>query len=461
MQDAAVQHAERHATVDPGAAAVLIVAAIARRIFGARAFLPAEACGESSDRGRPRPLWSRCGRRTVKVGEDARAPAGSSRTGMSAFQANVRNAAGGVRDPELGTAGLSGQRRVGRIGLGLAVLTSLGLGELRGADPATNAVTAVASLAMPKARVVVVEEPGAIRAFVPQLPVVRHMFDRGLTNLTGRATVVDAWRSLISTQDVVGIKVCTAPGPTSGTRPAVAEALVQSLISAGHPPGGIVIWDRQLGPLRAAGYGALPEQYGIRIAASADAGYDTNHFYDSAFIGQPVWGDHEFGQRGPEVGRRSYVSRLVTQQMTRIINLTPLLNHNIAGVSGNLVGLALGSVDNTVRFVNSPGQFAISVPEIYALPILGDRVVLNVVDALLAQYYGEERSLLHYTAVLDQLRFSTDPVALDVLSVQELARQRELADSPAAKDDSPLFSNASLVEIGIHDPKNIQVEWVR
>jgi hypothetical protein len=338
----------------------------------------------------------------------------------------------------------------------------VGLGEgRRGDDPPTNRVSAAAIVSMPKARVVAVEETGAIVAFVPRLPVVRRMFDVGLTNLTRRGTVAEAWRTLVSTQDIVGIKVCTAPGPTSGTRPTVAEAMVQSLLSAGQAPSNIVIWDRHIEPLRAAGYSALQERYGVRVASSADAGYDTNHFYESAYIGHPVWGDLEFGQRGPEVGRKSYVSRLVTQQMTCIINLTPLLNHNLGGVSGNLVSLALGSVDNTVRFQNSSRQFAIAVPEIYALPILGDRVVLNVVDALLAQYYGEERSLLHYTAVLDQLRLSTDPVALDVLSVQELARQRELADSPPTPEAGSLYANAALVEIGINDPKNILIEWVK
>ena len=40
--------------------------------------------------------------------------------------------------------------------------------------------------------------------------------------------------------------------------------------------------------------------------------------------------------------------------MTKIINVTPLLNHNLAGVSGILYGLAIGSVDNTLRFELDP-----------------------------------------------------------------------------------------------------------
>jgi hypothetical protein len=83
------------------------------------------------------------------------------------------------------------------------------------------------------------------------------------------------------------------------------------------------------------------------------------------------------------------------------------------------------------------------------------------VDALICQYEGEERSLLHYSAVLNQLRFSRDPVALDVLSLQELGRQRELAKAPTVKTNRALYDNAALLELGVDDEKRIQVEYLR
>jgi hypothetical protein len=115
-------------------------------------------------------------------------------------------------------------------------------------------------------------------------------------------------------------------------------------------------------------------------------------------------------------------------------------------------------VDNTLRFASEADRLATAVPEIYALPVLGDRVVLNIVDALVAQYYGEERSLLHYARVPGQLRFSTDPVALDVLSIQELERLREAAHAPPAKPNFQLYQNAAMLEIGVADPGRIQIE---
>lgn len=284
------------------------------------------------------------------------------------------------------------------------------------------------------------------------------MVECGLTNLTGKSTSTEAWRSLVSTQEVVGIKVFSPPGANSGTRPAVVMAIVEGLLAAGLPPKSIVVWDRQATDLRLAGYYDLADKYHIRVAGGAQAGYDETTFYDTPLIGNLLWGDSEFGKKGPGVGRKSYVSKLVSKEITKIINVTPLLNHNLAGVTGNLYSLASGSVDNFYRFEVDGSRLATAVPEIFALPTLSDRVVLNVVDALLCQYEGGERGLLHYSTTLNELRFSRDPVALDVLSVQELEHQRQVAAAPAAgKPNLDLYSNAALLELGVSDLKRIDV----
>lgn len=307
------------------------------------------------------------------------------------------------------------------------------------------------------AQVVIVHDPEATRDFATRADHVQAMVARALTNLTGKTTSAEAWRSLVSTQDLVGIKVFSEPGPYSGTRPAVAGAVVEGLIAAGLPPDRIVLWDRRLIDLRLAGFVALAKRLGVRVAGSAEAGYDETVFYETPLLGNLVWGDLEFGSKNPGVGRKSFVSKLVKGQMTKIINITPLLNHNETGVAGNLFSLALGSVDNAARFEADADRMTRAVPEIYALPVLGDRVVLSIVDALICQYEGEERSLLHYSAVLNELRLSRDPVALDVLSIQELNTQRETAHAPPVKTSLDLYENAALLELGVSDLKNIRV----
>jgi hypothetical protein len=63
--------------------------------------------------------------------------------------------------------------------------------------------------------------------------------------------------------------------------------------------------------------------------------------------------------------------------------------------------------------------------------------------------------------VLNQLRFSRDPVALDMLSVKELDRQRRATKSPYLKPNFELYVNAALLELGVNDVTRIQVETLK
>ena len=312
-----------------------------------------------------------------------------------------------------------------------------------------------------QARVVMVEDAQATAAFEPQPAIVRDMVNRALTNLTGKEDIVQAWRSVVSTQDVVGLKVYCAPGPTSGTRPAVVSAVVRGLLAAGLPPRNIVIWDKQLADLRAAGFEELARRYDARLAGSADSGYDEKVFYTKELLGDLVSGDFEFDKYGTRTGRKSYVSKLLTSDLTKIITITPLLNHNLAGVTGNLYSLATGSVDNTLRFEPQAARLAEAVPEIYALPALSDHVVLSITDALIGQYQGENMGLLHYSKALNQIWMSKDPVALDVLAIQELDREREARKMGGGNPNAELFHNAWELELGVNDPAKVQIDWVK
>ena len=310
---------------------------------------------------------------------------------------------------------------------------------------------------LPEARVVIVQDPAATRTYTPQPREIRTMIENGLLALWGSPETGGGWSSCLTEEDIVGILIHSSPGQTGGTRPAVASAIIESLIAHGHPPERIILWDRQLATLQAAGYLTWEQHFGIQVAGARQAGYDSDRWYESSLIGTLSWGDLEFGKKGDQIGRRSYLSTLLTQKITKIVNVTPLLNHNRAGVCGNLVNLALASVDNVLRFQSNPQNLAIAIPEIIALPEVGDRIILNVVDALIVQYQGETQTRLQDSTVLNQLRFSVDPVALDVLSIEELERQRALKEIAATEPNRRLYQNASLLEIGISDPERIRI----
>jgi hypothetical protein len=319
------------------------------------------------------------------------------------------------------------------------------------------------SMANPASRVVIAEGDDLLRAFLPNNERVAAVFDLGLLQFTRTTNIVAAWRSLVTTNDTVGIKVFSEPGPFSGTRPAVVAAIVRGLLTAGLPPDKIIIWDKHAVDLRAAGFFALGKKLGVRVAGAVESGYDPKTFYlpDSPVIGALVWGDLEFGQTNRDAGKRSFVSKLVSRQITKIISVAPLINENSADVCGHFFSLALGSVDNTRRFEGDPDRLSVALPEIIALPAIGDRVALNVTDALLGQYQGGPAGYLQYSTVLDQIWLSHDPVALDVLSLKELAREAKTYGTKPVPVDSQIYTNAALLELGVNDPAKIQIERVQ
>lgn len=313
-----------------------------------------------------------------------------------------------------------------------------------------------------KARVVQVERPGATSAFEAQPAIVDDMVRRGMLKWTGKPDLKAAWLSVVSNTDVVGLKVYVGPGSTSGTRPAVVEAVIKGLLGAGLPATNIIVWDQRLSFLRAPGYAALADHYHVRLAGSADFGYDPTVAYtNNPLLGSLSAGDLEFDMNGTTSGRNSYVSKLVTSNMTKIISIAPILNHNLAGLCGHLYSVSLGSVDNTLRFEMSDRRLAQAVPEIYNLPALSDHVALCITDGLIAQYQGEQKSLLHYATEFNQIWISNDPVALDVLAIEELDRERLINNIESRRDNPELYQNAALLQLGVGTVERIKLEIVK
>ena len=314
--------------------------------------------------------------------------------------------------------------------------------------------------AQSEAKVVITSNSGAVESYNAKPDIVRQLVKTGIIKITGKADERAAWLSLVSTQDIVGIKVYTNPGRYSGTRPEVVAGVVEGLLAAGIPKANIIIWDRNRVEMQLAGYEDLATRYGVRLEAAFTAGWDPKVFYESSIMGKPIFGDYEFEKKEDGVGRKSFVSSLVSKRLTKIISVAPMLNHNNAGVCGHLYSVAMGSVDNYIRFENDTSRLAVAVPEIYNLTQFADHLVLGITDALICQYQGEQRSLLHYSAVLNELRFSRDPVALDALSVQEIEIQRKRSGVPYKPEKLEIYDNAQLLELGIADLKRVKIERV-
>lgn len=340
----------------------------------------------------------------------------------------------------------------------LMVLLALGCcGSQTAETPASGGTTN-----LPRASVVAITDSQATTAFSPNREVVRRMVDAGVRAFASKAGLAEAWNSFLEPKDVVGFKVTSSPGAVSGTRPAVVRALVESLLSTGFPKTNIVIWDKRSVDLREAGWFRTAAEIGVACLASEDAGWDEAKFYDSSYSGRLVAGDLEFGHPDKEnSGRRSHVTKLLTRRISKVITVAPVLSHNYAGVNGHLIGLALGSVDNTLRFAAEANRLSEVVPDICGLEDVLPKVVFGVSDALICQFRGEDTTLLHYARAMNEIRFSKDLVALDALALADIEKARK--DNPLGADKvsgADLFANAELIEMGVATRERIDVHRV-
>jgi hypothetical protein len=270
----------------------------------------------------------------------------------------------------------------------------------------------------PQRRVVVVRDPGALR--------VRAMVATGLTTLTGTSTEAEAWRQFVSSNDVVGIKISTQAAPLQATRRSVVDALVAGLESAGVPATNIWVFDRDPHKLRAAGYTG-PREVGIIDGT----GWSREVFYESKLVGKLIWGDLLFG-RADELNTRSHFPKLLTRTITKLINV-PVLQER----SGCLDSVTRGLLDNARRFEQYPLPME---------PVVKDKLVLNVLDALVAGYAGGPEFKPQYSWPAGALYFSPDPIGVDVVALELIESKRREQKIPALGPAPNAGNRIELIE---------------
>jgi hypothetical protein len=206
--------------------------------------------------------------------------------------------------------------------------------------------------------------------------VVQRMVDRLVMRATGKPTVAEAWRSLVNKNDRVGIKVAASGGPVSGTNPEVVDAIVAGLTEAGIPPSQIIVWDRNLQDLIAAGYRKDGSRYQLRWVDPVK-GYNLKAQVSAPVLGKLIWGDSSFGSKvgarfvdilgtGDQLSSKSFYSNILSKEVTKIINVPSLTDSFLTGVNGALANLVLPNLDNWRRFTKPPSYGDPYLAEIYA-----------------------------------------------------------------------------------------------
>ena len=284
--------------------------------------------------------------------------------------------------------------------------------------------------------------------------VVSEMIDRAMMKLTGLDSAKEAWKDFVLPTDIVGIKINPLAGKLLSTHRIIADKIIDGLYGAGVLRNQIIIWDRFESHLINAGYEINQSDRGVRCFASDSqgVGYDDEVFYET---------EKDVRVRRENGSIVSRYTNLLTKELTVVINVPVMKHHGIAGVSGCLKNLAFGSVDNTHRFHSNPLNCNPAIADIYAHTVLKDKVVLNIVDGLLAAFDGgptyDPDGVWQYGGIL----VSQDPVALDQIVYQTVEEKRKELELPSISRISRYIRSASRMDLGTNDLDEVDYKEVK
>ena len=282
---------------------------------------------------------------------------------------------------------------------------------------------------------------------------VSELLDQAMMKLTGRDSAKEAWRAIVLPDDIVGIKINPLGGPELSTHSIIVDKIIEGLYGAGVLRKQVLIWDRFENHLLNAGYPITPPEDDVRILASdtEGIGYDDEVFYES---------EKDSFSRRENGSTRSRYSRIVTQMVDVLINVPVLKHHAIAGVSGCLKNLAFGSVDNTRRFHAKPLHCNPAVGEILQHKILKEKLILNIVDGLVASFNHGPTYHADSTWQFNTLFVSADPVILDVLVLQTVNQKREEMELNSVSKLANYINTASSLELGTNTLDQVDLRQV-
>jgi uncharacterized protein (DUF362 family) len=237
------------------------------------------------------------------------------------------------------------------------------------------------------------------------LEIVRRMLSAGMRELTGDGRDIDAWARFIAPEDVVGIKVNCSGAPRIRSTPELVGAIVERVMAVGVPPEHIWIYERFENQLVTVPYREFVPSAVHLHAAETDRGsimgYDPKVYVETAFFG--------------EEDTRSNVMRIVSETLTKIINVPNMKEHQASGVTGCLKNVAYGHFSNVARSHRNEKTHTYSfIGTLAAVEPVRSRVVLAVMDGLAGVWHqGPFSNDAKFRFYPKELMIGTDPVAMD------------------------------------------------
>lgn len=347
------------------------------------------------------------------------------------------------------------------------------------AKPDTNIADAAKTPRGPNAmpglypgRVAVVKNSASVKdnAIVEQQ--VHDMIARSMLELTGEKRLKKAWRKLVSPGERIGLKVNPVAGKSLSTSHEVVRAVIAQLEESGIERSQLTIWDRREFELTDVGFTA--ENYpGIRIVGTEQMDKDGLYYgKDGKLYGEHMidrdwyyWADVE-GEYDEYTmpymvngGKYSYFTKIVTQDLDKIINI-PILKNAGMTVTLALKNLAYGSVSNTGRL--HAKLWNETCAQVCAFAPIRDKVVLNIVDGIKGCFNGGPGANPQFFCDYHTIITGTDAVAVDrigydIVLAKRIAEGLQKEGSPTALE---FMLQAERLGLGVADRTKINLKEV-
>ena len=239
---------------------------------------------------------------------------------------------------------------------------------------------------------------------------IHKMLDEAMLALTGKDGAEAAWGSLFSKDDTVGIKVSCIAGANCSTRPELVERIIEGLKLAGVKENNIIIFERHDRELERAGFPVNRGKSGVRSHERGYPGYET----------EPV--------KLPNPKYQLYLSKVITQEITALVNVPILKTHIASGITCALKN-HLGSIKNPQALHDASNDME-GIADLNAATPIREKTRLIICDALRPLYNKGPGDNPRFRWLYKGILASFDPLAVDVIGKEliEAKRKEELAE---------------------------------
>ncbi|OQX85209.1 hypothetical protein B6D60_08265 [candidate division KSB1 bacterium 4484_87] len=217
------------------------------------------------------------------------------------------------------------------------------------------------------------------------------------------------------------------------------DAIVEGVKSAGVPEKNIIIWDRANRDLEKAGYRIQTNRNKLKIYGNDQVGYSRRLY--------------EFGEAG------SFLSNILVEQCTAIVNVPILKDHGIVGMTNALKNF-FGAIHNPNKYHDFFGDPYIA--DVNMFSEIRKKTRLTVTDALTAQYEGGPPFMPQWAWNFNGIIVGMDRVAMDAYAWKLIDEKRKEKGLPTLKEAGrePIYIRTAADEnhrLGTDDLSKIEL----